>query len=132
MRALLDTHTFLWAYADQRRLSASATDILTNPDNEIFISAVSFWEIALKASIGKLKLVGEQRPDLIGVAEELGFKTLSLTVEEAATYDKLKEGTHFDPFDRMLIWQAISQELTVISADSEFKKFVPDGLKLLW
>ena len=132
MRVLLDTHAFLWSYSETQRLSKAVAGILTNPDTDVFVSAVSFWEIALKVSIGKLKPVGKQPSDLIRVAENLGFKTIPLSVEEASTYGDLTEDTHFDPFDRMIIWQAISRELTLISSDSQVKRFVADGLKLLW
>ncbi|MEP6787771.1 MAG: type II toxin-antitoxin system VapC family toxin, partial [Acidobacteriota bacterium] len=61
-----------------------------------------------------------------------GFTPIALTPDEAVTQDNLKENTHFDPFDRMLIWQAISRKMTVVSGDPEFRRFTSDGLKLLW
>ena len=70
--------------------------------------------------------------DLIELAEEMGIQLIGLSPEEAITYGKLEENSHCDPFDRMLIWQAISRKYTVISKDAEFVKFVPYGLKLLW
>lgn len=132
MRVLLDTHAFLWSYSETRRLSKAVAGILMDPDTEVFVSAVGFWEIALKVSIGKLKPVGKHPSDLIRIAESLRFVTIPLSVEEASTYGDLTEETHLDPFDRMLIWQAISRELTLISSDAQFKRFIPDGLKLFW
>lgn len=132
MRFLLDTHTFLWSYSDTGKLPALAKNTIAEPDNEIFVSAISFWEISLKISIGKLKPVGRHPSELVEVAQSLGMIPIPLTPEEAATYGDLTEGTHFDPFDRMLVWQAISLGLTLISCDPEFKRFKSDGLKLLW
>ena len=79
-----------------------------------------------------LTLGGLNVGDLIGVAEETGFQLIGLSPEEAVTYGTLGEETHFDPFDRMLIWQAIHRNLTMVSRDAEFEKFVPQGLQLLW
>ncbi len=62
----------------------------------------------------------------------MGFTPISLTPVEAATYGNLAEDTHFDPFDRMLIWQAIGRKMVLISKDSNFKRFSKDGLELLW
>lgn len=132
MRLLLDTHTFLWAYSEPKRLPLSAYDAITDTDNEVMVSAVSFWEISIKISIGKLKPVGQHPSKIVSVAESLGMKTIPLLPEEAANYVNLTESTHFDPFDRMLIWQAIGRDLTLVSRDREFKKFKADGLKLLW
>lgn len=99
---------------------------------EVFVSAVSLWEIAIKTRIGKMDLGGVSTDDLIPLASEMGIATLSLIPNEAVTYVKFKESTHNDPFDRMLIWQAISRKMVLVSGDSEFKRFAADGLKLLW
>jgi len=132
MRLLLDTHAFLWAYSEPGLLPAAASDAITNPENEIMVSAVSFWEISIKISIGKLKPVGQHPSEVVQVAERLGITPISLTPDEAANYTNLTESTHFDPFDRMLIWQAIQRGLILVSGDPEFAKFRSDGLKLLW
>ncbi len=65
-------------------------------------------------------------------AVDMGFILMGHSPEETATMGQLAEDTHFDPFDRMLIWQAIQRDLTLISRDPEFAKFKKDGLKLLW
>jgi PIN domain nuclease of toxin-antitoxin system len=132
MRYLLDTHVFLWKVANSERIPAKVLVETENPDNEIFISAVSLWEIAIKTRIGKMDLGGVSTDDLIPLAGEMGIATLPLIPIEAITYDRLKESTHNDPFDRMLIWQAISRKLILVSGDPEFKLFKKDGLKLLW
>jgi PIN domain nuclease of toxin-antitoxin system len=132
MRLLLDTHTFLWTYSDPGRLPPVAVNAITDPENQVMVSAVSFWEISIKVSIGKLRPIGEHPAEMVEVAETLGLIPISLTPDEAANYINLTESTHFDPFDRMLIWQAISRKLTLVSNDREFERFKADGLKLLW
>ena len=132
MKLLLDTHAFIWAYSEPKQLPASVSAAITDPNNEVFVSAVSFWEIAIKIAIGKLKPVGHHPTKLVQVAESLDIKPISLLPEEAATYVNLAENTHFDPFDRMLIWQAINRKMTLVSGDSQFRHFVSDGLRLLW
>ncbi|HBR58459.1 MAG TPA: PIN domain nuclease [Blastocatellia bacterium] len=132
MKFLLDTHTFVWSIAEPKKLPRSLLNILQNPDVEIFVSAISLWEISIKERLGKLTLVGITTEDLIPSAKKMGFQLIALKPEEAATQGQLAENTHFDPFDRMLIWQAISRKLTLVSSDTQFRRFASDGLKVLW
>ena len=94
MRVLLDTHAFLWAYSEPGRLPDLASRTIADPDNDVFVSAVSFWEISIKISIGKLKPVGHHPTELIEVANSLGIISIPLTPEEAASYGDLTESTH--------------------------------------
>lgn len=130
MRLLLDTHTFLWAISEPAKLPALARSAIEDQSNEVFLSAISLWEIAIKVRTKKLKLGSND--DLIEAALKGGFMPISLTPEDASTYGELTEATHGDPFDRMLIWQAISRKMILVSGDAEFKRFKRDGLKLLW
>ncbi|NLJ08724.1 MAG: type II toxin-antitoxin system VapC family toxin [Treponema sp.] len=132
MNYLLDTHTFLWTISNTVDLSSKAIEIIKDPKHEIFVSAVSFWEISIKTRLKKLNLDTIEPEQLLTLAERMDFQVISLTPEEAITYHKLKENTHNDPFDRMLIWQSISRNMTLISKDEAFSKFVPFGLKLIW
>ncbi len=132
MKYLLDTHVFLWSIADTKELSKNAIKALTNPDNEIYISSVTLWEIAIKTRLGKLAIEGISIDELPGVIEKLEYNQISMTPEDALGYLNLREPTHKDPFDRMLIWQCISRHMTMLSKDAEFHKFVPFGLKLQW
>ncbi|MEJ7848754.1 MAG: type II toxin-antitoxin system VapC family toxin [Pyrinomonadaceae bacterium] len=132
MSFLLDTHTFIWALTDPGRIPINVRNIVEDADNELFVSAVSFWEIAIKVRSGRLAPVGRPSSNIVEAAEAMGFLPIPLLPEEAATSANLIEDTHFDPFDRMLIWQAISRKMVLISGDSEFKRFKKDGLKLLW
>ena len=132
MRLLLDTHAFLWTLSAPKRLPAAARNTIANADNEVLVSAVTFWEISIKIRLGKLRPAEAHPSDLVSTAETLGFLTIPLSPDEAATYGGLSEPTHNDPFDRMLAWQAISRKLVLVSGDREFERFKPDGLKLLW
>lgn len=132
MKYLLDTHAFLWTAARSKQLPERARSAIEAPDNEIFVSAVSFWEIATKFRKGKLDLDGLQPIDFVDKAAAMEIEIIPLAADEAATVNNLIEQTHFDPFDRMLIWQAIHRKLTLISRDPEFQNFEPDGLKLIW
>jgi PIN domain nuclease of toxin-antitoxin system len=132
MNYLLDTHTFLWTISNTENLSDKAVDIIKNPKNEIFVSAISFWEISIKTRLQKLNLDTLEPEQLLTLAERMDFQVISLTPEEAITYHKLKEDSHIDPFDRMLIWQSISRNMTIISKDEAFLRFIPFGLKLIW
>ena len=76
--------------------------------------------------------VSPESSTLVEAAESMGFIALALTPVEAATSSELFEDTHFDPFDRMLIWQAIQRDMTLVSKDPEFTKFKADGFSLLW
>ncbi|MBP6002109.1 MAG: type II toxin-antitoxin system VapC family toxin [Pyrinomonadaceae bacterium] len=130
MRLLLDTHAFLWTISEVSRLPPLARRTIEDKSNQVFVSAVSLWEISIKVRIGKLRLGWDD--DLVTAATNAGIETLPLTPEEAASYGDLAEPSHKDPFDRMLIWQAINRKLVLVSGDSTFKRFESDGLALLW
>lgn len=132
MRLLIDTHVFIWALTDPKRLHATAKAAITNTENELYVSSVSFWEIAIKLRSKRLAPIGHAPSSLVEAAESMGFIPIELTPVEAATQGSLAEDTHFDPFDRMLIWQAIQRDMILVSKDPEFEKFKSDGLRLLW
>jgi PIN domain nuclease of toxin-antitoxin system len=93
MKYLLDTHTFIWTVAESKRLSERAKKEIRDPENEVFISAVNLWEIAIKTRMNKIDLGGVQTDDLIGLAEEMGIQRISLSPEEAISYGKLEESS---------------------------------------
>ncbi len=132
MRYLLDTHTFLWTYGQSDRLPKQVRAVVEDASVEVYISAITFWEISIKLRAKRLDVGGKTATELIEEAKNMGFLISYLGAEEAASQQNLTEDTHFDPFDRMLIWQAIQRDLVLISGDSEFKKFKADGLRLLW
>jgi PIN domain nuclease of toxin-antitoxin system len=113
VKLLLDTHLLLWWLSNSRHLPAQARQLIGDPNNTIFVSAVSLWEVWLKSSIGKLRVPS-------GFAKKLAaepFEDLPLRAEHTPAVAML-EWHHRDPFDRMLIAQARSENLLLLTADS--------------
>jgi PIN domain nuclease of toxin-antitoxin system len=130
---LIDTHVLLFALADSKRLSASAANFLRDRQNEVFVSVVSFWELSLKVSLGKLSLSGISPDQITGYALSMGLAFLPLAADTACTFHQLpKIGKHRDPFDRMLVWQAIREDLVLISRDRAMSAYESCGLSLVW
>jgi len=132
MKYLLDTHTLIWALTEPQKLSDTAQEILEDPGKGIVVSAVSFWEIALKFSLGKLDLAGYMPEEFVSACIATGFSFLDLSAEFSSSYHQLTASHHKDPFDRMLIWQAMTYKYTLISDDEHVKKYKSDGLKMIW
>ena len=128
MRALLDTHAFLWWIADSARLSGMARDVISDEANDILVSAVSAWEIATKYRIGKLPGGEAVASDIAAQIAGQGFEELAIGVTEAERAGRLP-GPHRDPFDRMLVAQALLRELPVVSVDPVFDRY---GVSRLW
>ena len=131
MTYLLDTHYMLWALADTKKLSKKIRGIITDPANRIIVSTISFWEISLKSSLGKLKLTGFSPEDLPNACLQIGFEIELLSATDSSTYHQLTATHHKDPFDRMLIWQSIRNGYTLVSADDLVNKYSAEGLKVL-
>ncbi|SMO59337.1 type II toxin-antitoxin system VapC family toxin [Gracilimonas mengyeensis] len=132
MNFLLDTHTLIWSILDTHKLSSKSHKIIEDPKNLILVSAVNFWEISLKYSLGKLVLDGIKPDDFPKLAVDSGFELIGLTANETSSYHYLRGEWHRDPFDRMLIWQAIQRDLILISNDEDVKKYEEEGLKTIW
>ena len=122
MRTLLDTHAFLWWIADSGRLSETARRAIENDADTIFVSAASAWEITTKHRIGKLTPAGAVALDVTGSIAGQGFEELAITVDDAARAGQLP-GPHRDPFDRMLIAQALARNLAIVSVDQVFDEY---------
>src|SRR3954471_21159853 len=116
MRVLLDTCTFLWALHGEPRLPARVAAAIAAPDHEVFLSAASAWEIAVKYAAGKLML--PETPDRFvpALRAERGFEALAID-EEAALHASKLPWLHRDPFDRLLVAQAIVHGLTILTPD---------------
>lgn len=129
---LLDTHVLLWTLFDPDKLSKDVLGVLQSATDQKSISGVNLWEISIKYSLGKLDL-GEINPDqLLTKIKDSGFEIRDVPSEVMVSYYRLpKKENHRDPFDRMLIWQAIESGLTLISHDRNIEQYKPDGLKLL-
>jgi PIN domain nuclease of toxin-antitoxin system len=116
VRVLLDTCTFLWVIAGSKDLSPSATHVFTDPDNEVFLSVVSVWEISVKHALGKLPMPTPIERFLVDQRERHGIAVLSLEEQAVLHLHKLP-GLHRDPFDRMLICQALQHECVLLTPD---------------
>lgn len=125
---MLDTHTFLWWMTDSRRLSETVHRAIADETNEVLISAASAWEITTKHRLGKLPGADLIASDVAGAIANQGFGELAITVDEAARAGALP-GPHRDPFDRMLIAQALTHNLVFISNESLFDRY---GVRRLW
>ncbi len=118
MRFLLDTHALIWSATDPDQLSESASAAICDPANDVFVSAVSGWEIAIKRSRGRLRFPGVDRAMLA----DLRMIELPVTLAHAAEIAVLPDH-HRDPFDRMLIAQARIDDLTVVTRDRSFDAY---------
>ena len=132
MKLLLDTHAFMWAAFSPRKLSARARSALLDHDNVVAVSSLSFWEIALKFSLGKITLEGCTPDELPTVAQEMQFAILQADATDMASFHALPRTAHKDPFDRMIIWQAIRQGHALVSKDGHFAAYQPHGLTVWW
>lgn len=130
MNILIDTHVLLWALFEPHKLGQSCQQALEEKNNEILVSTISLWEISLKYSLGKLELKGVVPEDLPPVIEKSGFDMIVLNEQEASSFHRLPRMEHHDPFDRMLIWQAIGRNLLFMSHDGSFQDYKKFGLRI--
>ena len=124
MKLLLDSHAFLWWLTEDPKLSAGARQAVADPASIVHVSAATVWELSIKASLGKLELDGA---DLAEEIEENDFIELPMTARHAVAAAALPRH-HDDPFDRMLIAQAQTEGLTIVTRDREFRAY---GVALL-
>ena len=128
MRVLVDTHVFLWWVEGDRALPAKARATLANQENECLISIVSAWELAIKAGLGKLKLTLPVQRYVVEHIAANGFRMLDIRMAHVGRVETLASH-HGDPFDRLLIAQALEEEIPVVTADPVFRKY---GVKRIW
>jgi len=128
MRLLLDTHAFLWWVNDAPELSAKARKAIADPGNECLLSLASCWEIAIKASIGKLKLAGTVERFIPEQLAANNFGRLDIDFRHVARVATMPFH-HRDPFDRLLAAQAEEEKLAIVSADPVFQSY---GVKRVW
>lgn len=128
MRLLLDTHSFLWFIAGSSTLSAHSRSLIENAGNERFLSVASLWEIAIKVSLGKLSL---SQPFETLLPEQLRINSivlLGITISHTVAVTKLPFH-HRDPFDRLIIAQAITEQMKIVSVDFVFDAY---GVEREW
>ena len=133
MKYLIDTHIFIWFMMEPEKIAKKAMDILCNEESQIFMSPISFWEIAIKYQNKKLNLGRINILHLPHIAEQYDFSILNPEPYDYLTIGQIpKKENHHDPFDRMLIQQAIRNNLVLISKDEKFRQYEENGLQLLW
>jgi PIN domain nuclease of toxin-antitoxin system len=125
MKCLLDTSVFLWSLAAEHKLNQRAKDILTSPATELYLSAASSWEIAIKFALGSLTLPEAPSTFITQVLRSWAIQSLDITQEHALRTGELP-AHHRDPFDRLLIAQAVAEEMTLLTADRVFQKYKID------
>jgi PIN domain nuclease of toxin-antitoxin system len=128
LRILLDTCTFLWLIAGARQLSSSARRAFRSEDNELFLSAASAWEIALKYSAGRLKLADPPALLVPKQRERHGIEELAVTEADALGAGRLPE-LHRDPFDRLLVAQALARGFQILTPDELIVRY---PVQTLW
>ena len=133
MNYLLDTHTFIWTFLEPEKLPKKIERLITDRNNNIYVSTTSLWEIAIKVQIKKLNLGYVNIYHLPNIIDQYDFTILNPEDYDYISYASLpiKEG-HRDPFDRMLIHTAIRNNLIVLSCNPAFKQYEAHGLQLLW
>lgn len=128
MRLLLDTCTFLWLISDDDSLSQAARELFQNPQNKVFLSAVSVWEITVKYQLGKLPLPQHPRHYIPQQRKQHQIESLSLH-EEAIQHLANLPDIHRDPFDRMLICQAVEEGMILLTPDPLIQQY---PVKVIW
>jgi PIN domain nuclease of toxin-antitoxin system len=129
---LLDTHILLWLMFNVKQVPKPLLDILAKKENLLYISAVSLWEISIKYKLGKLDIGNYTPLELMLLCKEYNIIVIDLKAEETSTLYKLEATYHKDPFDRILIWQAIQNNYTFITDDKNIKLYKSEGLKTIW
>ena len=131
MNYLVDTHYLLWSLIDPSRIKKHVTEIITDTQTIKYVSKISFWEIALKYSIGKLKLEGTTPEEILTASRESGFKILDIGEDDIVTSHLLPfVENHRDPFDRLIVWQCIRNNIVLVTADIRLRAYEPHGLKI--
>lgn len=125
---LIDAHALIWTVDDPSKLAPAATAAIEDPANELFLSAGTIWELAIKVGLSKLRLSLAYREWIEQPIADIGLYVLPITVEHADMQTRLSP-LHGDPFDRLLISQAQVENLSIISADSAFDQY---GITRTW
>jgi PIN domain nuclease of toxin-antitoxin system len=128
VRALLDTHAFLWSILEPERLPVGARAVIENPNNRLLLSVASIWEIAIKSRAGRLKLPDDPDRFIRRHLSLSAVEVLDITLEHAMTVVGLPRH-HRDPFDHMLIAQAQVEGLPIITADDMIARY---GVEVIW
>lgn len=126
MQVLLDTHAFLWWLSGDSRLTTASRRTIEDDTNTMLVSAASVWEVTTKFRLGKLPRAGAVALDANGCLASLGFRALSITVDDVKCAGRLP-GPHRDPFDRMIAAQALARDIPVVSVGRSFDAWASGG-----
>ncbi|WP_417746448.1 type II toxin-antitoxin system VapC family toxin [Rosistilla oblonga] len=128
MRVLLDSHAVIWWVDQHRLLSPNALAAVTDPSNELFVSAATVWEIGIKVGLGKLRLSLPYRTWMNQALTDLRATTLPITVDYSDIQSRLPKH-HGDPFDRLMVAQSLADHLSLVSSDTMFDGY---GVTRIW
>jgi PIN domain nuclease of toxin-antitoxin system len=128
---LLDSHTLIWLMDGNASLSATAVELITAPDNQLHLSMASIWEISIKCGLGKLGLSVPFPTFMSAAIDGYGLVVLPITLDDWARYEELAfpDKLHRDPFDRMIVTQALRGNLAIVGVDTAFDVY---GVTRLW
>jgi PIN domain nuclease of toxin-antitoxin system len=132
VKVLLDTHALIWYLREPKKVPAKTLRLIERPETDVWFSTLSIWEITLKFSAGKVFMKNFSAEDILREAKEQDFNAITLSADDALGFANLPRHLHPDPFDRMLIWQAIGRELTLVSGESGLDTYARLGLKWVW
>jgi len=130
MKILMDTHFILWAANNPEKLERGDLKLIEDEKNEIICSSISFFEISIKVGLGKLKLEGIDAGELPEKMRAEGYLIGEISADDMASYHRLPLEIHRDPFDRMLIWQAIRNGYQLLTRDKRVREYTKFGLQL--
>lgn len=125
MKLLLGTHALLWFVLDAPSLSTRARELIADAENEVFVSPASYWELAIKISLGNYRLEQEFDAFFTSQLTRNDFTILPIKVQHAATLSKLPFH-HRDPFDRMMVTQAMAEKVSLVSGDEISRSYFAD------
>ena len=128
MRLLIDSHALIWYVDQHQQLSLVSRSAISDPSNDLLLSAASIWEIAIKIGLGKLALTKPYSVWMSQALSDLGITILPITVEYADVQGSLPKH-HSDPFDRLIVAQALVENVSVVSADARMDAY---GITRLW
>ena len=132
MKYLVDTHVFLWTVLSPQKISKRVKDILLDTELTKYVSIITFWEISLKFSLGKIDLRSVLPDKFPTIATNTGFEILNLDSGTVSSFYKLPKIRNKDPFDRMLAWQAIKEDFHLLTKDQDLADYKDHGLKIVW
>ncbi len=131
MKILIDTNILLYIIFNDDKLTKKELELINHENNDIIISSISLFEISLKYSINKLKLHNIKPDDIPEILFNYGYIIENIDYNLFSTFYKLPKNIHKDPFDRLLIWEAINKKYYLLSKDIEFENYKKYGLKII-